>query len=249
MTGRDYSTLTTRRVIPRPVTQHGECEGASTPSPDGGEPKSNTMATTVEAHKPTNIRHGFVDEAADAGGVSVKALLGTAGVSDGLAARVTAADADGSGVLSLAELVSVFRSEEDAVKDKRVMRRCDAVAPLSKLPPSSAGWRKQRPPPAPMPQDRHRCRGARGGAVRRHDGPHLRRGGAEQGFQGGRQRRDGRQGHQHARGHRWGITWSGSEFAARHSAPIGDAALPQPGFAAICQPGVVVCLPSTPQAR
>ena len=75
-------------------------------------------------------------EAADAGGVSVKALLGTAGVSDGLAARVTAADADGSGVLSLAELVSVFRSEEDAVKDKRVMRRCDAVA-LSKQTPQA----------------------------------------------------------------------------------------------------------------
>jgi hypothetical protein len=63
-------------------------------------------------------------EAGDAGGVSVKALLGTAGVSDGLAARVAAADADGSGVLSLAELVSVFRSEEDAVKAKRMMRRC-----------------------------------------------------------------------------------------------------------------------------
>jgi hypothetical protein len=66
-------------------------------------------------------------EAGDAGGVSVKALLATPGVSDGLAARVAAADADGSGVLSLAELVLVFRSEEDAVKDKRMMRRCDAV--------------------------------------------------------------------------------------------------------------------------
>jgi hypothetical protein len=64
----------------------------------------------------------------EAGGVSVKALLGTAGVSDALAARVTAADADGSGVLSLAELVSVFRSEDKAVKDKRMMRRC-AVGP------------------------------------------------------------------------------------------------------------------------
>ena len=63
-------------------------------------------------------------EAGDAGGVNVKALLATPGVSDGLAARVTAADADGSGVLSLAELVSVFRSEEDAVKAKRMMRRC-----------------------------------------------------------------------------------------------------------------------------
>jgi hypothetical protein len=63
-------------------------------------------------------------EAGDTGGVSVKALLGTAGVSDGLAARVAAADADGSGVLSLAELVSVFRSEDNAVKEKRMMRRC-----------------------------------------------------------------------------------------------------------------------------
>ena len=71
-----------------------------------------------------NVQYGFVDEAADAGGVSVKALLATPGVSDGLAARVTAADADGSGVLSLAELVSVFRSEENAVKEKRTMRRC-----------------------------------------------------------------------------------------------------------------------------
>jgi hypothetical protein len=41
----------------------------------------------------------------------------------------------------------------------------------------------------------------------------------------------------------------GSEFAAMHCAPIGDPALPQPGFAAICQPGVDVCLPPTPQAR
>jgi hypothetical protein len=63
----------------------------------------------------TSVSYGFVDEAADAGGVSVKALLGTPGVSDTLATRVAAADADGSGVLSLAELVSVFRSEEDAV--------------------------------------------------------------------------------------------------------------------------------------
>ena len=72
----------------------------------------------------TNIH---VREAADAGGVSVKALLATAGVSGTLHARIAAADADGSGVLSLAELVSVFRSEEDAVKDKRMMRRCGAV--------------------------------------------------------------------------------------------------------------------------
>jgi hypothetical protein len=89
---------------------------------------SSRTGLKMEVYKPTNIRHGFVDEAADAGGVSVKALLGTAGVSDNLAARVAAADADGSGVLSLAELVSVFRSEADAVKDKRVMRRCDALA-------------------------------------------------------------------------------------------------------------------------
>jgi hypothetical protein len=74
----------------------------------------------------TNIKYGFVNEAADAGGVGVKALLGTPGISGTLAARVAAADADGSGVLSLAELVSVFRSEEDAVKDKKIMRRCAA---------------------------------------------------------------------------------------------------------------------------
>jgi hypothetical protein len=90
-------------------------------------------------------------EAADAGGVSVKALLGTAGVSDGLAARVTAADADGSGVLSLAELVSVFRSEDKAIKDKRTMRRCGAV-PRSPCRPdheAPASSRNQGLPPMP----------------------------------------------------------------------------------------------------
>ena len=94
------------------------------------------------------VQFGFVDEAADAGGVNVKALLGTAGVEGTLAARVTAADADGSGVLSLAELVSVFRSEEDAQKEKRMMRRCiglkdvrvvaQAAVGILPLPPRAA---------------------------------------------------------------------------------------------------------------
>ena len=89
----------------------------------------------MEAHKPTSIRYGFVDEAADAGGVSVKALLATPGVPDGLAARIAVADADGSGVLSLAELVSVFRSEENAVKEKRLMRKCVAMPALARARP------------------------------------------------------------------------------------------------------------------
>jgi hypothetical protein len=76
----------------------------------------------------------------EAGGVSVKALLGTAGVSDGLAARVTAADADGSGVLSLAELVSVFRSEDKAVKEKRTMRRCAVPHSRPVLAASPQRW-------------------------------------------------------------------------------------------------------------
>jgi hypothetical protein len=101
-------------------------------------------------------------EAGDAGGVNVKALLATPGVSDGLAARVTAADADGSGVLSLAELVSVFRSEEDAVKDKRMMRRCGAV---SKPTPTLAPAGCCNLNPRRCPQDRHRDRGAGGGAA------------------------------------------------------------------------------------
>jgi hypothetical protein len=99
----------------------------------------------------TSVSYGFVDEAADAGGVSVKALLGTPGVSDTLATRVAAADADGSGVLSLAELVSVFRSEEDAVKDRRIMRRCAVAVPRT-LPPRS----RMLPHLSPSPADARR---------------------------------------------------------------------------------------------
>jgi hypothetical protein len=105
----------------------------------------------------TNINVGFVAEAADAGGVSVKALLGTAGVSDGLAARVAAADADGSGVLSLAELVSLFRSEENAVKEKRTIRRCSVSRNTPVGLPSRRLLLQPRPPmPAGSPS-RPRC--------------------------------------------------------------------------------------------
>jgi hypothetical protein len=88
-------------------------------------------------------------EAADAGGISVKALLGTAGVSEGLAARVTAADADGSGVLSLAELVSVFRSEDKAIKEKNMMRRCAAPCSPADAAPQPLRGQTTKLPQAP----------------------------------------------------------------------------------------------------
>jgi hypothetical protein len=187
----------------------------------------------------TNVAYGFVDEAADAGGVRVKALLGTPGVSDTLAARVTAADADGSGVLSLAELVSVFRSEEDAVKDKRMMRRCHLAHHSLEAHPHQypAGCRHQIP--RRCPQDRHRGRGAGVGAVRRPDGPYLYRGVSEQGLQGGRRRRDARQGQRRASVHRWGRGGVGGCCGIMpHDLDLNS----HPGFAAIHLPGVDVCL-------
>jgi hypothetical protein len=177
-------------------------------------------------------------EAGDASGVSVKALLGTAGVSEGLAARVAAADADGSGVLSLAELVSVFRSEDKAIKEKKMMRRC-VRGPWKQHTrrEAPAGCRNQGPPNA--------RRIALAAVVlvvvlRGHDGHHLRRGGSEQGFP----RCDARQGQRCASVHRWGrggVGWG----LLRHHLDLNS----HPGFAAIHLPGVDVCLLSTPQAR
>jgi hypothetical protein len=50
--------------------------------------------------------------------VSIKALLAADGVDSGLASRIRDADRDGSGCLSVNELVKVFQSEQAAQSEK-----------------------------------------------------------------------------------------------------------------------------------
>lgn len=55
--------------------------------------------------------------------VSVAALLQTPGLTTSLSQRIQQADADGSGGLSLQEIVNVFRSEASAKHEKVLLRK------------------------------------------------------------------------------------------------------------------------------
>lgn len=67
------------------------------------------------------------DEAPDlhsTASVSVEALLGTPGLAPSILKRIKEADHDSSGGLNLQEIVRVFRSEQDAVAERRTLFRC-----------------------------------------------------------------------------------------------------------------------------
>lgn len=55
--------------------------------------------------------------------LSVRELLDTPGVDSALAKRIQEADRDGSGGISVQEVLEVFRSEQVAVSERRMMRR------------------------------------------------------------------------------------------------------------------------------
>ncbi len=55
--------------------------------------------------------------------IPVEAILAVRGVSPALARRIAAADTDASGVLSLDEVVAVFKSEQEATVERRLFRR------------------------------------------------------------------------------------------------------------------------------
>jgi hypothetical protein len=59
--------------------------------------------------------------------ISLSQLVSAPGVDAALAKRIAAADADGSGYVSLGEMVAVFKSEQDAAKERRLLRRCGRV--------------------------------------------------------------------------------------------------------------------------
>ena len=56
-------------------------------------------------------------------GLEVAALLAAPGLSSTLADRLQAADANGDGVISASEMIDVFQSEADAIRDNKMMKR------------------------------------------------------------------------------------------------------------------------------
>ena len=57
------------------------------------------------------------------GGLDVTALLAAPGLSSTLGDRLQAADANGDGVISASEMLDVFQSESDAIRDNKMMKR------------------------------------------------------------------------------------------------------------------------------
>jgi hypothetical protein len=57
------------------------------------------------------------------GGLDVTALLAAPGLSSTLGDRLQAADANGDGVISASEMLDVFQSEADAIRDNKMMKR------------------------------------------------------------------------------------------------------------------------------
>ena len=57
------------------------------------------------------------------GGLDVTALLAAPGLSSTLGDRLQAADANGDGVISASEMIDVFQSEADAIRDNKMMKR------------------------------------------------------------------------------------------------------------------------------
>ena len=56
-------------------------------------------------------------------GLDVTALLAAPGLSSTLGDRLQAADANGDGVISVSEMIDVFQSEADAIRDNKMMKR------------------------------------------------------------------------------------------------------------------------------
>ncbi len=56
-------------------------------------------------------------------GLDVTALLAAPGLSSTLGERLQAADANGDGVISASEMIDVFQSEADAIRDNKMMKR------------------------------------------------------------------------------------------------------------------------------
>ena len=57
------------------------------------------------------------------GGLDVTALLAAPGLTSTLGDRLQAADANGDGVISASEMLDVFQSEADAIRDNKMMKR------------------------------------------------------------------------------------------------------------------------------
>ena len=57
------------------------------------------------------------------GGLDVTALLAAPGLTSTLGDRLQAADANGDGVISASEMLDVFQSEADAIRDNNRRKR------------------------------------------------------------------------------------------------------------------------------
>lgn len=57
------------------------------------------------------------------GGLDVTALLAAPGLNSTLRERLQAADANGDGVISASEMLDVFQSEADAIRDNNRRKR------------------------------------------------------------------------------------------------------------------------------
>jgi hypothetical protein len=57
------------------------------------------------------------------GGLDVTALLAAPGLTSTLGDRLQAADANGDGFISASEMIDVFQSEADAIRDNKMMKR------------------------------------------------------------------------------------------------------------------------------
>ena len=57
------------------------------------------------------------------GGLDVTALLAAPGLASALKERLQAADTNGDGVISASEMIDVFQSEADAIRDNKMMKR------------------------------------------------------------------------------------------------------------------------------